>query len=118
MATPSPLEDPDQFIALGHLDWLVTGRWRYLHAVRDEDWTDDHRADMAACWQVETPVRLACGRTAAMLMIPGLVSRGGFGGGLPRCTGCCRALGGPTGAGSPKNSDAWRKILGLAAALC
>ena len=108
-----PEGDADEFIAIARYDWLTTRRWRYLHGVRDSDWTDAHRADMAEGWTVETPVRLACGRTANRLYIPGMFSRGGFGGGLPRCAGCCRALGGPPGNGSPKNSDAWRVILGL-----
>lgn len=107
------LEDPDRFIELGRYDWFVSKSWNRLHAVRDEDWTDEHRTDMAWCWRVETPVRLACGRTAKTLAIPGLFSRGGFGGGLPRCTGCCRATGMPGGLGSPKNDDGCRAVLGL-----
>lgn len=107
------LEDADQFIAIGRVDWLVAKSWRYLHAVPDDAWTADHRADIAMCWQVEIPIRLACGRVAAMLMIPGMFSRGGFGGGLPRCSGCCRALGYPEGTGSPKNDPRCREILGL-----
>jgi hypothetical protein len=107
-------EDPARFIEIGRYDWLVTGRWKFLHAVRDEDWSAENKADMAA-WGVWTPARMACGRTAKGLFIPGPFSRGGFGGGLPRCKGCCRALGGPEGNGSPKNSDEWRKILGLPA---
>lgn len=106
----SVLEDPDEFISIARYDWLVTRRWTVLHAVRDEEWTDAHRDDMARCWQVETPVRLACGQTAAMLIIPGMISRMT----LPRCARCCRALGYPRGTGSPKNSDEIRAMLGLA----
>lgn len=64
---------------------------------------------MAALWAVETPVRLACGRTATRLAVPGMFSRLS----LPRCAQCCRALGGPEGNGSPKNDDRWRALLGL-----
>lgn len=107
-------EDPDRFIAIIRVGWGVTARWKFLHAVRDEDWTAENKADMRA-WGVWSPVRLACGRTAASLFIPGIFSRGGFGGGLPRCKGCCRALGFPVGKGSPKNDDRCRAILGLPA---
>jgi hypothetical protein len=113
MTAVTATEDPADFSRIARLDWLVPRRWKFLHAVREQDWTDEHRDDMAFTWQVEHPVRLACGRVASALFIPGLFSRGGFGGGLPRCKGCCRAFGGPTGNGSPKNSDEWRKILGL-----
>jgi hypothetical protein len=106
-------EDPDRFIAIIRVDWGVMRRWKYLHAVRETEWTDANRDDMKHLWQVETPTRLACGQVAKSLYIPGPFSRGGFGGGLPRCTGCCRALGGPPGTGSPRNCDAWREILGL-----
>lgn len=101
-------EDPDRFIELGRFDWFATKTWRKLHAVRDEDWTDEHRADMLA-WGVWHPVRLACGRTASQVFIPGPFTRMG----APRCTGCCRALGYPAGSGSPKNDDAVRPLLGL-----
>ena len=112
--TGEPIDDADRFIELAHLDWLVPyPRWRFLHAVPEDRWTDQHREDMAYLWHVETPVRLACGQVAKVLRIPGIFSRGGFGGGLPRCSGCCRALGGPPGNGSPKNDDRWRKLLGL-----
>lgn len=106
-------DDPDDFISWARVDWLVTRRWKFLHAVPDDAWTGEHRDDMAHMWQVATPVRLACGQVARALFIPGAFSRGGFGGGLPRCTGCCRALGMPTGTGSPKNDDACREILGF-----
>jgi hypothetical protein len=110
MTTPAALrEDADQFIELVRLDWAVTKTWNRLHAVKPETWTDEHRDDMECEWAVLAPVRLACGRTAAYLCIPGLFSRMG----AQRCTGCCRATGMPQGKGSPKNDDACRVILGL-----
>jgi hypothetical protein len=108
-------ESPDDFISWARVDWLVTRRWKFLHAVPDGAWNDDHRDDMAFLWHVATPVRLACGQVASALFIPGPFSRGGLGGGLPRCQGCCRALGMPGGKGSPKNDDACRAVLGLPA---
>lgn len=105
-------ENPDDFIGWARVDWLVTRRWKFLHAVPDDAWTPENKADMAA-WGVWSPARLACGQVARSLFIPGMFSRGGFGGGLPRCTGCCRALGMPAGTGSPKNDDACRAVLGL-----
>lgn len=111
--TGEPAGDAERFIEIARYDWLTSRRWERLHAVRDEDWTDDAREDMAAEWGVSSPVRLACGQVAKVLLIPGVFSRGGFGGGLPRCSGCCRALGYPRGLGSPKNSPEIRVLLGL-----
>lgn len=104
-----PLESADEFIALSKVDWLVAGFGRRLHAVRDEAWTDEHRTEMEQEWVVWSPVRLACGRMAACVSIPGLFTRMG----AERCRGCCRALGYPIGRGSPKNCDAIRVLLGL-----
>lgn len=112
--TAEAWEDPDQFIAIARYDWLATRRWHFLHAVPDGSWTDQHREDMARTWGVEHPVLLACGQVAAWLRIPGLFSRSHLDG-LPRCTGCCRALGFPAGSGSPKNDDRCRPLLGLPA---
>lgn len=55
------------------------------------------------------PVKLSCGRTAAVVTIPGLFTRMG----ALRCEGCCRATGMPQGKGSPKNDDACRQLLEL-----
>lgn len=109
MARAAELEDPTEFIRIAKFDWLVTRRNRFLHAVRDSEWTEAHRADMAADWAVTTPVRLACGQVARTVTIPGVFSRMG----LPRCRGCCRALGFPQGTGSPKNVSGLRKRVGL-----
>lgn len=107
------LEDPDEFIRIARGDWLTTARGRVLHTVEDGDWTQDHRDDMTRDWLVTTPVRLACGQIAQMLAIPGPFSRGFAGGGLRRCTGCCRATGMPAGTGSPGNDPECREVLGL-----
>jgi hypothetical protein len=104
-----PRENPDDFIRYARFDWLATKTGRFLHAIRDDDWTEDHREDMACLWIVIRPVRLACGQAAACVMIPGPFSRMS----RPRCTGCCRATGLERGIGSPKNDSACRKMLGL-----
>jgi hypothetical protein len=103
------LESAEQFISIGTYDWYVSKSWNRLHAVTE--FTDEHKADMEMEWAVLSPVRLACGRTAASLWIPGMFSRMG----AERCKGCCRATGMPAGKGSPKNDDACRAILGLPA---
>jgi hypothetical protein len=63
----------------------------------------------------DDPVKLDCGRIVTTVLIPGAFSRGGFGGGLPRCKRCCKATGLPEGNGSPKNSDECRRLLGMVA---
>ena len=108
-AAQQPDPSAADFIDLARMDWLVSKSWRKLHAVRDEDWTDGHRADMEEHWGVSRPVRLACGRVAASAWIPGMFTRMG----AERCSGCCRATGMPAGRGSPKNDDACRVLLGL-----
>jgi hypothetical protein len=102
-------ETPEDFMTLGRLDWYVTQNWNRLHYVEPADFTPEHFADMADGWAVFTPVRLACGRMAKNLHIPGIFSRMS----KLRCAGCCRATGMPAGAGSPKNDDECRKLLGL-----
>lgn len=112
-------ESADEFISIARFDWLELGDGdstfhadNKLHAVRDEDWTQDHRAGMEQEWAVLCPVRLACGEVAASAWIPGVFTRMG----AERCKGCCRALGYPEGVGSPKNDQACRALLGLPAA--
>jgi len=107
--TPSGQESADEFLGFGRLDWYVTKAWRALHYVRPEDFTAEHRRSMEDDWAVLMPVRLACGRTAAEVRIPGIFTRMSH----QRCTGCCRATGLPPGKGSPKNDDECRKLLGL-----
>ena len=100
------LEDPAEFISTGRMDWYVTKSWNRLH------WADignEYHAGIAMDWAVTEPIRLACGRMAEGLWIPGMFTRMGG----QRCTGCCRALGYPQGKGSPKNCDEIRVLLGL-----
>jgi hypothetical protein len=105
------LESAAEFISIGRADWFVAGLGRRLHAVRDDAWTDEHRTEMEQEWVAWSPVRLACGRAAACVSIPGMFTRMG----AERCKGCCRATGMPQGKGSPKNDEACRVVLGLPA---
>jgi hypothetical protein len=91
---------------LAKADWLVTKSWNRLHHVNlsHSDYTD-----LMDQGYLDGPVRLACGRSAAWVSIPGVLTRLG----ASRCTGCCRATGLPPGVGSPKNDDACRAILGM-----
>lgn len=102
------LEDPAEFIAIGRCDWYVTGTGGRLHWAEPAV-LEEHAAGIAMDWAVCEPVRLACGRTAGWLGIPGVFSRMS----VMRCTGCCRVTGLPEGKGSPKNDPECRKILGL-----
>ena len=102
-------EDPQRFAAIIRADWCVSKSWNRLHALPHGPWTLEHWEDITWEWALCHPVRLACGRVAAMAFIPGVFSRMG----LPRCVGCCRALGYPEGKGSPKNDPECRLILGL-----
>jgi hypothetical protein len=86
-------------------DWLVSASWNRLHHA---DLTDDQCAELVDECTVHD-VRLACGRRAKWVSIPGVFTRMG----ADRCTGCCRATGLPPGAGSPKNDPACRELLGL-----
>jgi hypothetical protein len=105
--TAALLESIDDFVSIGAYDWYDTKAGKRLHWA---ELSEEQRADIPSCWAVLQPVRLACGRTAASLHIPGMFSRMG----APRCSGCCRSTGLPVGIGSPKNSGECRKILGAA----
>lgn len=107
MHTEDLAEEITDFLALARYDWLVTRTWNRLHYVAT--FTDQQLQSLAEYVGVEGPIRLACGRTAAFVTIPGVFTRMGAG----RCTGCCRALGYPLGAGSPKNDPTCRALLGL-----
>lgn len=104
-------ETAEEFISIGRYDWYVSTAWNRLHYVDPSELTAEHRTDIEDSWAVFTPVRMACGRTARRLYIPGIFSRMS----KPRCIRCCEATGMPQGKGSPKNDDACRVILGLAA---
>jgi hypothetical protein len=110
--TEPATEDPQQFAAIIRTCWAVTSSWNRLHAIPHGPWTREQADEIAFDWRLSGPVRLACGRTAAMVCIPGLFSRSAQGG-RPRCLGCCRATGLSTGIGSPLNDDECRKLLGL-----
>ncbi len=101
-------DDAAHLRALTRVDWVVSRSWNRLHHVV---LTDEQCGEMEDETRVEGPVRLACGRTAASIRIPGLFIRMG----ADRCVGCCRVTGLPLGTGSPKNSIPCRRrrILGL-----
>ncbi|MEU3683734.1 hypothetical protein AB0E99_22740 [Streptomyces sp. NPDC030592] len=77
--------------------WLVSGKWRRLHAIPGQaitrqqirDSIDENRPLLA---------RAACGMRRRW-WLPGLFSRLG----RRRCTPCCTALGIPPGYGTPAN---------------
>jgi hypothetical protein len=84
-------------------DWMVSLHGDRLHHVTlPEDADED-----TICFGVET-LTAACGRPLRGARIPGIFTRMG----AMRCDGCCRALGLPTGKGSPKNDDECRRLLG------
>lgn len=96
----------EEIQALIQMDWVESQAWNRLHHIT---LTDDQCAELLVdCW-VRGPLRLTCGRTAAGVTIPGLLSRRG----APRCQVCCRITGLPPGVGSPKNDPACRAILNL-----
>ncbi|MFJ1657203.1 hypothetical protein [Streptomyces anthocyanicus] len=77
--------------------WLVSGKWRRLHALPREAVTPDQmRASTDEARPI--PARAACGMRRRWWM-PGLFSRLG----RRRCTPCCTALGIPPGYGTPAN---------------
>lgn len=78
-------------------DWVVTRTWNRLHHV---DLSSEQWASWGPGEPFPGPIRLSCGRTAAVIIVPGFVTRMG----AMRCVGCCRAVGYPAGKGSPKNS--------------
>jgi hypothetical protein len=99
-------EDMGYYRSLAEMDWLVTKSWNRLHHAALSDDELLHLLDQA---EIPGPIILSCGRTAALVAIPGVFTRMG----APRCTGCGKALGYPQGKGSPKNDGACRAMLGL-----
>lgn len=92
-------------------DWLITAEEDQLHhatLTRERAKECEERGGI-----YDEPVRFDCGLTATTALIPDVFSRGGFGGGLPRCLACCEATGLPHGTGSPKNNPECRAILGM-----
>jgi len=106
MPAPDIVDDLAEWQMIVKFDWVVSRAWNTLHHVQlsDGQWAQWEPGD----W-LTGPVRLSCGRTAAGICVPGVITRMG----APRCTGCCRAVGYPPGKGSPKNSADCRAILGL-----
>ena len=104
-ATPDTTS-AEHALAIIKYDWLVSRSWNRLHWA---DLTPEDSAEIIDEGGLEGPVRLACGRTAGWVGIPGFFTRGG----AQRCTGCCRALGYPAGTGAPKNCPEIRALLGL-----
>jgi hypothetical protein len=101
--TAAEIEEARNLVAY---DWLVSRAWNRLHFA---ELTTDQLAAMYDDRCLWTNIRLACGRTAAYISIPGVFTRLG----APRCLGCCRALNYSPGNGSPKNDPACRALLGL-----
>ncbi len=102
----------DDFRGLIDADWLVTRGGGSLH--HTSDLSDVSESEAEDCYlDPETVAKLDCGRTYSGLSIPGVFSRGAFGGGLPRCRKCCQVNGLPAGLGSPKNDPECRAILGM-----
>lgn len=99
-------EDAAHLRELTRVDWVVSRSWNRLHYV---ELTDEQCVELEDEGLLTGPVRLACGRTAASISIPGLFTRMGG----TRCVRCCRVTGLPTGIGSPKNSPECRALLGL-----
>lgn len=102
-------ESAEDFMDYGRVDWYVTATGARLHYVKPEEFRPDHRELMESNWSVPIAVRLACGRMASGVWIPGIFTRQS----AERCQGCCRATGLPYGTGSPKNDDACREVMGL-----
>lgn len=108
MTDPSPETLIADFQEITRYDWFVTHTYNRLHWA---DLTADDLTDVPEYWSIQHPVKLACGRTAKSLHIPGIFTRMS----AMRCIGCCHATGLPEGKGSPKNDDACRVLVGLPA---
>lgn len=108
MSAETAAELAEDFAAYARADWLATLAGRCLHWADLTRLTTVQIEGIRRDWLCPGPLRLACGRTASLVMIPGLGARLA----APRCAGCCRATGLPYGTGSPKNDDACRRLLG------
>lgn len=107
----TPRELIDSFVEIVRVDWFVTRTYNRLHWA---DLTEEQLSAVPEYWSIPGPVKLACGRTAAWLHIPGVFTRMG----AMRCVRCCDVQGLPHGKGSPKNDDACRVLLGLPVTGC
>ncbi|MFE9935885.1 hypothetical protein [Streptomyces hirsutus] len=80
--------------------WLVSGKWRRLHAVPADAITPEQMRDAIDEARL-FPARAACRMRRRTWTMPGLFSRLG----RRRCTPCCTALGIPPGYGTPANEN-------------
>ena len=93
------------------LAWLTGRTWGRLHyfaGIGDAEWAVWWEADSDPGY-LHNALTAACGRTV-LTTLPGIFSRMG----MPRCSGCCRALGIPDGNGAPLNDhglDALRRSM-------
>ena len=106
MTAEVPAGLADEYLRMVRTSWLVSRAWNRLHfAVL----TAGQALELVDEGSLDGPVRLACGRMAAYVCIPGVITRMGG----QRCGDCCRATGLPPGKGSPRNDRECRAILGL-----
>lgn len=84
----------------GNSWWLVSGKWRRLHAIRGDQIPADVMRE-AIDWDLPLIRRAVCGLRRCWWM-PGVGSRLG----LRRCSVCSRALGVLDGRGTPANRPA------------
>lgn len=89
---------PSEFLDLVEWDWAYFPNPTVLHAIATFDGDDD-------LVPVGGQGVTVCGRRGR-LGIPGFLSRLH----MRRCRACCRILGWPEGAGSPKNDPALREL--------
>lgn len=97
---------------LADLDWVITPSGGRLHHTSQPDHLAEQLEDNGYLDSLATggyTVGLDCGRQAARVDIPGVLSRMS----VPRCARCCTATGMPRGLGSPRNDPACQALLGL-----
>lgn len=83
--TPAGEDPADEYLRVVRTSWLVSRSWNRLHfAVL----TAGQALELADEGGLDEPVRLACGRMAAAVYLPGVFTRMGG----TRCAGCCRAV--------------------------
>lgn len=98
--TGAPQTLAEELAELAEWDWVNTGG-DVLHHLAE--WDDIERA--GDDWG--GPGRTSCNRRVKWACIPGFFTRMS----AKRCERCCKALGYPQGAGSPKNSKAIRPLV-------
>lgn len=109
------LRDEQQVL---ELNWLVTRSWDYLHhallcgpnntAHLDSTHPDDPSPSIRPDEVFYShPLMLTCGLLVPYVSLPGPYTRTQ----MPRCRRCCRALGYPTGNGSPQYDETTRALV-------